>query len=160
MSLKSARAYKARQRQREQDSQQGSESYEKMPGLVLDFSNTDRKWQRRWMAVLSAESELESFLDIAELDAEADLEVGIELPENIAEELKKERLKLANFEEQRDKMILGVVVKVPESVLRADAPEDLDWNDRASLDYIRGDRWGDLVVGITVASNGNVRANF
>ena len=144
----------------QQNEQVGSESYEKMPGLVLDFSKTDRKWQRQWMAVLSAETELESILDVAELDAEADLEVGIELPEDIAEELKKERLKLAKFEEKRDEMILGVVVKVPESVLQADAPEDLDWNDRASLDYIRGDRWGDLVVGITVASNGNVRANF
>ena len=39
-------------------------------------------------------------------------------------------------------------------------PEDIDWTKRESLDYIRGDRWADFVVGITVSSNVECAGKF
>ncbi|MCY4247487.1 MAG: hypothetical protein OXE95_07935 [Chloroflexi bacterium] len=131
-----------------------------MPGLKLDFSKTDRKWQRQWVATITAKGELESVIDTAELDAALDEELGISMDAALVSELDRERRKLAMLDELLDGMILDVLIEAPVDILNASAPKEIDWSKRESLDYIRGDRWADFIVGISLQTNGNARANF
>ena len=131
-----------------------------MPGLKLDFARTNRKSQRNWISTLTAIGELESVIGAAELDAELDAELGIEGNPADAELLAKERRKLEILGERLDGMIMDVLVEAPSDILAHGAPKDIDWSKRKSLDHIRGDRWADFIVGISLQANGNARANF
>lgn len=59
------------------------------------------------------------------------------------------------FDEAFEKELAKLIVSVPRSWLVNDAPEEIDWSDVRSLEYIRGNKFGKLIKLAFADTEGN-----
>lgn len=112
-------------------------------GPEFDFSGINRKWSKRWMNTLTRVGELE--VQIAELS---------EAEENGSQRARQQLNLIQEFERmgaEQEKLLSEVLVSVPQNWLSADAPDDLDWHDPESLDYVLETRYPQLIQSLQAA---------
>lgn len=103
-------------------------------GLVLDFSRVTKDWRKKLRATLRKVTEAQI---VAELPPPATSD-----HETVEAHLERLRKAWDTIDEQaklQNALICEIVVSVPQDWLTSDAPDDVDWDDPESLEYIRPD---------------------
>lgn len=113
--------------------------------LRLDFSNVSRKWGKTWYKInrdegMIATREVPEAADMADMTDEQKAEARKFIEDTYAT--------LDRIMEERDKLIAQVLVDVPRGWLVDDAPDDLDWSDPENLDWLRQDRYADVLKAV------------
>lgn len=120
---------------------------------TFNFSQTPRRWGKRWRkvnagmirAAMMADSDLPGDFDDLSEDKQAKAEA----------KLNQKRLKalddIDRFADEREVLISQVIVDVPRDWLVPDAPDGIDWNDVESLDLILEMKSDSLMGAVTEA---------
>ena len=98
----------------------------------FDFSNTSYRWNRRYLAANAA-------IQTAAQGLSSD---DLSMFESVEEAM-----------DERDKLIIQVLVGVPASMLITDAPEDIAWDSIDDFGYVRADSFNDLVTALSEELN-------
>ena len=96
------------------------------PEIELDFSLAGRKWRRKWM------------LKAAELDSVSD--------------------NMDSLLEMEDEMLImatEVVKSIPKEMLIDSAPDEIDWDNPESFDYVRADV--QLTMAVSIGLQGTTK---
>lgn len=94
---------------------------------VFDFSNTTRKWSKAFTASTYKVTRAQ-----AKLVKQEDVEAALALLDEAADE--------------QEALIAEVLVSVPREWLATSAPDEIDWHDPKSLDWVRPDYYGELLA--------------
>lgn len=117
-----------------------------VPAPEFDFSEVSYGWAKQYSKVMAR---LAATGALIEEKAKNDI-----TPEERAA-LKAARLEaLAGWDElieERDSLLVMPLVSVPREWLVKSAPEDIDWSDVKSLDWLRGDRLEALMTALNEA---------
>ena len=98
----------------------------KKPEIEFDFSNAGRKWRRKWM------------LKAGEMDAASD---------NMES--------LLALEDELLVMATEVIKSMPKEMLIAGAPDEIDWDNPESFEYVRADI--QLTMEVSLALQGTTK---
>jgi hypothetical protein len=108
--------------------------------LTFDFSGLPRRWSREW---------LETTAELSGIAALGVMKPPDGLPEEDRAKLELEmHIAIANTPEligRRDRLLCQVLVNVPRKWVHEDAPNDLDWNDPESLDWILEEKFPEVI---------------
>ena len=94
--------------------------------ITFDFSNAGRKWRNAWI-----------------------VKAG-DMDEN-----RGDFVKMLEVEDELLEMAILVVKDVPRAMLIDDAPDDIDWTDSASFEYVRADV--NLTLEVSTALHGTTK---
>lgn len=136
----------------------------KAPEPTFSF-NVSRKWGKRWTALMREATELQA--------ASLDSDDAPGMDESIEDETARRQAhqaamraytatltqsisRLEAIAEEQEALIAQVLVDVPREWLSPDAPDDLDWSDPASQDWLLENRYTSLVQALTAARQANL----
>lgn len=115
---------------------------------TFDFGDVSYKWARK-MTSISSKLMLTGFTigaaakeTASEEDRSRLLQAQVQAMENVDALI-----------DERDDLIAQVLVDVPRAWLISTAPAKIDWKDRASLEWIRADRFNDLTLALNEAQD-------
>jgi hypothetical protein len=115
---------------------------------AFDFGAVTRRWSKALRANMAEMMELATLI---EAPARDDLEAGE------IQALQRGRLdamrRLPALETERDALVAQVLVAIPRDWLAPDAPEEIDWSDPDSLDWLLERRYDDLLRAMGEARN-------
>lgn len=110
---------------------------------VFNFKNTSKEWAKKFNQSMRAATTAHRIMDMA-------------LPDTVEELIARDEQATAIMEAESQKqaeLICQVLQSVPASWLLEGASEDLDWSDPESLEYIRADRYAELLDMVVMASD-------
>lgn len=111
--------------------------------LAFSFSGLPRRWSREWLEVnaeMSGIAALSVMKPASDLSEEEQAKVQLEMHMTIA--------KSPELMARRDALIAQILVNVPRSWVHEDAPDDLDWHDPESLDWVLEEKFPEILVAI------------
>ena len=107
--------------------------------VVFDFSRVGRTWNRDFLKSMSKASRAQLVLNRTLPDDATDEEA-----DELFAKQEKALDDLDNLSDEQAGMLAQVLVSVPDDWLIEGAPQDLNWSDVASLDYIQADKYAEL----------------
>lgn len=139
-----------------------AEAKTKTDAPVFDFSKVNRGWSKRWNKTLQAVGKAQSRGQIVQIELNALVEYAGDVTALDA----AQRQQMADYHvetveltetintqsELQEAMICEVLVSVPDRWIAAGAPDDLDWSDAESLDWLKNDQvYGELLAAMQEA---------
>lgn len=108
----------------------------------FDFSRVSRKWNKEFSASIAKVTKAQIAMqrpapvgDDAAIQAHYDrMDAAVDMLQTVADE--------------QAALVCAVLVDVPRAWLIDGAPDDLDWDDPESLDWIRADKYQDILMQI------------
>ena len=98
----------------------------------FDFTNIGRRWEKRFSHCMLEMSELSLIVSAPEREnLTSDEQATLRLGRADASR------RIRELDDERDALVAVVLVDIPRSWLTPDAPDNLDWSDVTSLDYIK-----------------------
>ena len=121
---------------------------DKPSGVVCDYSKIGRGWSKR-ITRLQADVSKANVVVIAKQNDDATDAQRFEFMKEraIAAET------VADADEETDVLLTKVIVSVSRQWLLEDAPKDLDWSDPDSIEWVREDRYGELIKEVMMQRN-------
>jgi hypothetical protein len=128
-------------------------------GPVFDFSIISRFWGKAWNTLSKEATELQ----VAAMEAEGP-------PEDIEDEKARRKAmvkfgksqseiltRLEKIGADQEKLIAMVLDSVPREWLASDAPDEIDWRDPASLDWLLENKFPALVQALNEERQANLK---
>ncbi|MBZ0294497.1 MAG: hypothetical protein K8L99_18175 [Anaerolineae bacterium] len=111
----------------------------------FDFSHISRRWTKQWLHTMTTVSEAQ--LELTEIEQADDPAVQ--------KQQARRQLELVQSIERlmgdQESMIAQVLKTVPREWLPDDAPDDLDWSNPESLEWVLESRYAELVDAMQAA---------
>lgn len=112
----------------------------KTPKPVFDFSGVSRQWSQSFMVTMQSAAR-------AQLALERPLRPGLDDDAIQAYFDAKDAAldKIGELSDQQLELVIQVLKTVPREWLIEGAPEDLDWSNKTSYDWIQDDRYTEIL---------------
>lgn len=116
------------------------ENGKQKPMPKFDFSKVSRQWNRDFARSLTQAARVQLVLQRQPND-----DMDDEAVDALLDRQEKALDELEALADQQAALLCQVLADVPQEWLLPNAPEGLDWHEVASLDYIRADRYAEML---------------
>lgn len=102
----------------------------------FDFSRVPRAWRKKWLAAVTEITEIQARLQ----------DPGTNPTKEEMATMAQDMRRIQELAEVQQVLIAQVVVSVPSSMVHHDAPDNLDWSDAESYDWLTDEGYQQLVL--------------